>query len=139
MFIKDKATHHSTTRALSTSQEAPRLQCSRANAAGRDARRTGVQIRLEGAPWLSLRDRCGEARPAVGAGQPTGARTGARTGAQSRSWRSLSRVEVAIALVLLALVSAVFRGVQAEPTLALTFGPSETPYTVAPISLSDYE
>lgn len=133
MFIKDKAAHHSTARALSTSQEAPRLQCSRANAAGRDARRTGVQMRLEGAPWLSLRDRCGEARPAVGAGQPIGA----RTGAQSRGWRSLSRVEVAIALVLLALVSAVFRGVQAEPTL--TFGPSETPYTVAPVSLADYE
>lgn len=45
----------------------------------------------------------------------------------------MSRLEVAMALVLLVLLSAVFRGVQHEPLLALA--PPETPPAVAPVSL----
>lgn len=123
MFIKAKATDHNTEPASRASQSAPGPTCSRAHTSGREDARAQVRVRLEGAPWLSLRDRCGEARPA--------------RGAQDSSWRSLSRLEVAVVLVLLALLSAVFRGAQSEPMLAFT-PPQAAPDAhamVAPVSL----
>lgn len=133
MFIKAKATDHNTERASRASQSAPGLTCSRAHTSGREDARVQVRVRLEGAPWLSLRDRCGEARPARGADR----RARRAGGAQDSSWRSLSRLEVAVVLVLLALLSAVFRGAQSEPMLAFT-PPQAAPdahVMVAPVSL----
>lgn len=145
MFIKARAT-------AKTSPEPQALaagaqgSCSRHRSQAQDKARSGgaVRVRLEGAPWLSLRDRCGaEPHPLQDAAAPsargrlgqTPGRGTASRGARASSWRSLSRLEVAMLLVLVALLAAVFRGARSEPLLASA--PPDAPPSTTFISFSD--
>jgi hypothetical protein len=120
MFIKDKRVEA----AREEAAEAEISKSQRATGASGDE----MRVRLEGAPWWSLRDRCGVAprransagtqspeaegrgaHPAGPAPAPRAYSRSARAGGRA-NWRSLSRVEVAMVLVLGALLATVFQG-----------------------------
>ncbi len=118
---------------------APETSCSRAQG----HRRNKVHVRLEGAPWFSLRDRCGAPQivardtsriSAEGRDSPKYLH-GCGVSKRASGWRSLSRLEAAMVLVLVALLAAVFQGVRSEPLLASA--PPDAPPPAALVSLAD--